>query len=643
MRFLSGIMDPPRLSFILARRRIVALECDYITGSTSMLKAIELVGFKSFADKTRFEFPPGITVIVGPNGSGKSNVVDAIKWVFGEQSAKSLRGKDMADVIFKGTHGASGRKPAGSASATIVLDNLNRRLPLDCDEVHITRRVYRSGEGEYLINGENCRLKDIRNLIRGTGVGVDAYSLIEQGKVERLLQASNKDRRAIFEEAAGISRFNAKKIEAQRRLVRADQSLLRLRDIVEEVGARYRTIKSQAAKAGRYREYTHRLQQLRTDVGLHDWREFSRQLTEGEREQIAFRSQIDSLRASADLGEKQLQDTELRWSEVSSQVTTWHNELATCRESIANAESRIALNEIRQSELTERIDVLRNGLARLEHQHNGFKSKIAACQMDVAAAETDFERSRLALSGLEESITTVESQAQQTHRQLQQNNNRRDEISAAIIDLGRRISGMSSQLSAATETQRHIETEIEQGVGAVTRYESDLDQCRLEQQRLRSSAESIDGNLAAARRSFEQQRHSLQALQTEIGQLSSDHAGLKHRAEIIDEVEQRLEGINQGARYILAQAQSDGAGLWSEVIGLVADLVQVNVEHAEIIDIALGDYAQYVVVQGDNLIRAIVDGRQRIAGRAGLIRRTVAVDTGKPAQSCRNCRSDRAC
>ena len=174
-----------------------------------MLKALELTGFKSFADRTRFDFPDGITVVVGPNGSGKSNIVDAIKWVLGTQSAKSLRGSDMADVIFKGS-AVGGRKAANSAEATLVFDNANSQLPVDAPEVFVTRRVYRSGESEYLINRQPCRLKDIKDLFRGTGVGVDAYSLIEQGKVDRMLQASPKDRRAIFEEAAGISRFKAK-------------------------------------------------------------------------------------------------------------------------------------------------------------------------------------------------------------------------------------------------------------------------------------------------------------------------------------------------------------------------------------------------------------------------------------------------
>src|SRR5258708_32704678 len=220
-----------------------------------MLKALELVGFKSFADKTRFEFDPGITVVVGPNGSGKSNVVDAIKWVLGEQSVKSLRGTEMADVIF---NGSASRRPLNSAETTLVFDNSDGRLPIDAPEVHISRRVYRSGEGEYLINRQPSRLRDIRDLFAGTGAATDAYSVIEQGKVGVLLQASPRDRRVIFEEAAGISRFKAKKIEALRRLERVDLNLLRLSDIVDEVEGRLRTVRQQASKARRYKELADR-------------------------------------------------------------------------------------------------------------------------------------------------------------------------------------------------------------------------------------------------------------------------------------------------------------------------------------------------------------------------------------------------
>ena len=238
-----------------------------------MLKALELAGFKSFADRTRFDFPRGVSIVVGPNGSGKSNVVDAVKWVLGSQSAKSLRGQEMTDVIF---NGCATRGPLGTAEVTLTLDNSDGQLPIDAREVHVTRRVYRSGEGEYLINRQPCRLRDIRELLAGTGITTEAYCIIEQGKVDLLLQSSPRDRRLIFEEAAGISQFKAKKATAARRLERVEQNLLRLSDIVDEVESRLRSVRSQAGKARRYRECSTRLQLLRTQVGLVDWRAFTR-------------------------------------------------------------------------------------------------------------------------------------------------------------------------------------------------------------------------------------------------------------------------------------------------------------------------------------------------------------------------------
>src|SRR5438270_13163572 len=240
-----------------------------------MLKRLDLVGFKSFADATAFDFPAGVTGIVGPNGSGKSNVVDAVRWVLGEQSAKSLRGGEMTDVIF---NGSASRRSLGLAEVTMTFDNARRSLATEAAEVQITRRVYRSGEGEYLINNQPSRLKDIKDLFLGSGAGADAYCIIEQGRVDSLLQASTKDRRSIFEEAAGISRFKAKKIETLRKLERVDQNVQRLRDILDEVDKQLRSIKLQAAKAQRYQEYQDRLQRLRVGLGLREFRELDSQL-----------------------------------------------------------------------------------------------------------------------------------------------------------------------------------------------------------------------------------------------------------------------------------------------------------------------------------------------------------------------------
>src|SRR5215217_5858849 len=210
-----------------------------------MLKRLELVGFKSFADKTQFDFAEGVTGIVGPNGSGKSNVVDAVRWVLGEQSAKSLRGGEMTDVIF---NGSASRRSLGLAEVSMVFDNRRRVLTTDADEVRITRRVYRSGEGEYLINNQPCRLKDIKDLFLGSGAGTDAYCIIQQGQVDILLQTSPKERRTIFEEAAGISRFRARKVETLRKLERVDANLQRLRDVPNKVDKKLRSVGVQATK-----------------------------------------------------------------------------------------------------------------------------------------------------------------------------------------------------------------------------------------------------------------------------------------------------------------------------------------------------------------------------------------------------------
>src|SRR5438067_8616193 len=240
-----------------------------------MLKRLELVGFKSFADKTVFDFSAGVTGIIGPNGSGKSNVVDAVRWVLGEQSAKSLRGGEMTDVIF---NGSATRRSLGLAEVTMTFDNSRRVLATEADEVQIGRRVYRGGEGEYLINGRACRLKDVKDLFLGSGAGTDAYCIIEQGRVDVLLQASTHERRVIFEEAAGISRFKAKKVETLRRLERVDQNVQRLKDIIEEVEKQLRSVKLQAAKAQRYQEHTARLRELRIGLGLQEYQELTARL-----------------------------------------------------------------------------------------------------------------------------------------------------------------------------------------------------------------------------------------------------------------------------------------------------------------------------------------------------------------------------
>ena len=327
-----------------------------------MLKALELVGFKSFADRTRFEFPPGITVVVGPNGSGKSNIVDAIKWVLGEQSVKSLRGREMADVIF---NGSGSRRATNAAEITLTLDNSKHLLSIDAAEVHITRRVYRSGEGEYLLNRNPARLRDIRDLLAGTGLGSQAYSVIEQGKVDVLLQSSPRDRRVIFEEAAGISRFKLRKVEALRRLERVEQNLLRLSDIVDEVESRLRGVRNQAGKARRYKEHTDRLQELRTQVGLVDWKRLSDRLAEFQSELQSLGDARNAALAESERLEAQLMASDAQSDELTRKIREAEAQIAANRERIAAAESTIEHQRSRGLDLEQEIARYRRQLAAM--------------------------------------------------------------------------------------------------------------------------------------------------------------------------------------------------------------------------------------------------------------------------------------
>ena len=417
-----------------------------------MLTALELYGFKSFPDRTRFEFPPGITVIVGPNGSGKSNIVDGIKWVLGEQSAKSLRGKEMADVIFKGTTGSGGRKPNNTAEASLFFDNTSRRLPLDFDEICITRRVYRSGEGEYQINGEPCRLKDIRNLVRGTGVGADAYSLIEQGKVDQLLQASPRERRAIFEEAAGISRFKAKKIEAERRLGRVEQNLVRLADIVEEVGDRYRKIQSQATKAAKYKKHTERLQALRTHVGAKDWRDFSKHLTEieGEKNQlIGVKTENQELLSRL---EQESRSQEVLLSEWSSKILEFQQSINELIQQITESQSNIALHQSRTDDLKVQESSQREILARIDSKTEELLASFEASLQQMNSTDELCGSSELSLAETDAAVNALQGEIKALELEINQKKSSQTNINSLVSELGKQLSAAESRRTVTTAT-----------------------------------------------------------------------------------------------------------------------------------------------------------------------------------------------
>ena len=498
-----------------------------------MLKALELSGFKSFADKTRFEFPAGVTVVVGPNGSGKSNIVDAIKWVLGEQSAKSLRGKDMSDVIFKGSGGSGGRKPANAATATIVLDNTDNRFAFDADEVLVTRRVYRSGESEYLINNETSRLKDIRELFRGTGVGTDAYSLIEQGKVERMLSTNAKDRRVIFEEAAGISRFKAKKKDAERRLLRVERNLIRLADIVEEVGSRYRSVKAQASKASRYKEYSDRLQELRTHVGAKDWRDFSEKLTAVE---TSLSDQLEVVKVATQeikAFEERTKKVEEDLEKASKEYQTAQDNSAGLREQLARTESSLQLNQARQKDISLRQTQLAESLELARKRKSEAEARIAKTEKEAETAELNYREARDQLQEIENNASQLDSSILEKTSLAETKRSEHQQLISLVSQLGRTVSAADSQLLNLQESKTRLTQTTQQLTESQSQLQQTLAQAQQQIEKLEQEADGKDSALAETRKLLQTTKEELAGRRQRLTDLTTQHAGMTQRAQVI--------------------------------------------------------------------------------------------------------------
>ncbi|MBX3416826.1 MAG: chromosome segregation protein SMC [Pirellulaceae bacterium] len=584
-----------------------------------MLKALELSGFKSFADKTRFDFPQGITVVVGPNGSGKSNIVDAIKWVLGEQSAKSLRGKDMSDVIFKGSSGANARKPANSASATIILDNTDGRLMNDAPEIHVTRRVYRSGESEYLINNEPCRLKDIRNLFRGTGVGTEAYSLIEQGKVERMLQASAKDRRAIFEEAAGISRFKAQKVEAERRLERVQTNLTRLADIVEEVGSRFRSIKNQASKAAKYKEYTERLRELRTHVAAVDYRSFSEQISNSQTKIAELRGEVERSKSDISRLTTEHQEAENRVDLIAGEANKFQELIAKIREQISQSESSGEIARQRIADFQKRELELSESVTKLTAKHQELLGNCEATKVALETARSDNARLDAEIQQFEQRLQLLDNESEKITAANQTAETETESLGGLLQNLTQQIGSQSVQVELLRQSQTKSKSRIADLERAAQHQQQLVSEIEARAQDCNQRAESSDSALASARQSLEVLLHKQSELQAEQTELRTDLAGLVQRAKVIEELEKRQEGISSGAQELLRSARQKQTDLRDQVIGLVADLIQVNVQHAAIVDAALGERSQYIVIKDQRLADDLASGQLSVSGRVGIL------------------------
>lgn len=555
------------------------------------LKRIVLHGFKSFADRTEFDFGPGLTMVVGPNGCGKSNIVDAVRWVLGEQSARSLRGHKMADVIFAGSRT---RKPANAATVELTFDNRTRFLAHDASEVVVSRVLYRNGDSEYRLNGSPCRLKDIRHLFLDTGVGVEAYSIIEQGRVDQLLQANPVERREIFEEAAGISRYKVQRTEAERKLERTQANLLRVNDLVEELEKRLRSVKLAATKARKWQEYDARLRELRASFSLAEYHELECARRQAQARAAELNQQLQSLRAElgrhdAEAAEHTLaaQQLDERIQAATAQLAALQGEHATLAERLAQGERRLvelaALRERRGGQTGELAERMAAALQRLREDEAALvEQRAAVTRAAERVAELD-QAQRAAVDRRDDARRALEA------------------AKATAFEAVRRCALLHSEHNSLTVHAQRLRAQGERL--HARRGELDGELAALTQQHGAAAerAAALDASLDALRAALQTAENQLEELNAARATLEGELAAAKEtrsavlsRLELLEDLERRLEGVDQGTQAVLAwRAQAGASG---SVCGLVADLLRIDDPRVWLLQPLLATFENHVVV-----------------------------------------------
>jgi len=579
------------------------------------LKRLEVYGFKSFADKTVMDFTGGVTALVGPNGCGKSNVVDAIRWALGEQSAKSLRGSEMTDLIFNGT---SNRRPMGFAQVSLVFDNTRRHLPIDAEEVSTTRRLYRTGECEYLINGQPSRLRDIREMFMDTGVGVGAYSIIEQGKIDALLQASARERRGIFEEAAGIAKYRSRKAAALRKLDRVDQNLLRVSDVITEVERQLRSVVRAASKARRYRQLSEELAQIRLTVLAADYSELSAELGQLREELAAGQSQAAQLTARSGKLEAEIVEAQTKASELELTSQEAERRRSEDHARLARLEAEIESAENMSRQHLEAAEGARREAEELARRASEYEAEERRQREEHRRLEAERERLSARIDAADQAV----AEAMQRTGDLGSAIERRR---SDMVEVQRRKSGISNEVSKLIAEKGHVESEVArlgEREGVLTeRLEAarrELEQGQKRVCELTERREAVAGELEGVRAEEAAAEEQLAEAVRSGSELYSELSAMRARLNSLEEQEARQDGLSRGVKGVLS-AMSRGSAP-AGMHGIVADLVKVPEKLGVAIETALGNKVQNVVTTDTQAARSAIDllKRDRL-GRATFL------------------------
>ncbi len=582
-----------------------------------MLKSLEMFGFKSFADRTRFDFSRGITCVVGPNGSGKSNVVDSIKWVLGDQSPKSLRGKEMTDVIF---NGASGRKPAPFAEVLLTFDNSSKCLTLDAAEVQIGRRIWRNGDSEYLINQQAARLKDIKDLFLGTGAGSSAYSIIEQGRVDQILQSNAAARRHVFEEAAGVSRYKLRKEEATRKLERVEQNLLRLRDIVDEVESQLNSMRSQASKASKYREISAELREWWFGLAADDHRYFSAQLSVVEAELHTGESELADLSSRQQELEQKLSVFDAEIAEVDTRLRHAERTAAGNRESVVRQEATLRHLTARQKELGSDLDRLRRQRTVMHGRSCELTTERHRSEEELSTGDAEHLRLRTAIADTEKQLSELAAKLKADQATLDRERQKQLELTQQASATQQRVNNLHSQRDAANSAAIAASQRLDQCVSNTVSAQSEVLRRQAAVDAVLSEVASLDSKVREVRDRQQRLIAEQDRLQQQLREQREDRSARQSQQAVLEDLERRQEGLGIGVKEILSRAQSSDYAPWTSILGSVADLLEADLDEAAILEVALGARAQLIVVREmAPLIEYLNSGASRLSGRVGFV------------------------
>jgi chromosome segregation protein len=553
-------------------------------------KRLELHGFKSFANKTSINFLPGVTVIVGPNGCGKSNIFDSVRWALGEQSARSLRGARMGDVIF---NGSASVKATGMAKVNLVLDNSREILPVDFDEVSIARHLFRTGESEYLLNRSNCRLKDITGLLMDTGVGTDSYSVMEQGKVDAIINSKPLERRVIFDEAAGISKYKAKKAEALNKLVKTDEDLLRLADIINEVRRQANSLKRQASKAERYKRLSAELKTLEMELlvgryfGLREgssrieslYVQLSGTVNRLRDELATLDEQQEVERVSADDVQRVLDETQTENYEVGTRLTETEGQITVLRQRIVSH--------------GERREALAQDIRNLEERARGVEAAIAEIDSETESQASAVEQLDSEYAGRKSRYEELKANCDGTATEAVQ---LRQSINAATRERMTR----ENEMRVAHVMESKITGELEQSDAEFALLRQQVETLGVEKDERQASSEEIDAVLVALKADLQTTSVRLQECDAKLGESVAaletarrEEQASRSRHDALAELQANFDGYFGGVKQVMLEKKSGSLG---GIVGVVSTLIEADGEHELAIEAALGSHAQDIVV-----------------------------------------------